>query len=214
MFRPLTLSGTAAGLLVLLISGCGGKDAQPDASADTTTTGNSEESVAQPEQQSNSAQPAQPAANPTSAPLTRDDIARWEKGMDGELQAVKEAGGKLKTARTSEDTLNAMMGVQEMATSDAGAKAAGVDPERYKFIRSNLSAVVGYLTPSLGGIDTTILSQAQRDELRQGNEAQLQRMQQEVPSDVVEAIKPRAVELRKKDMELVGARLKAGGMVR
>jgi hypothetical protein len=107
-----------------------------------------------------------------------------------------------------------MMGVQEMNTWAAGAQAAGLDQERYKFIRSNLSAVVGSLTPSLGGIDTTMLSQAQRDELRQGNEAQLQRMQAEVPADVVQAIRPRAVDLRKKDMDLVGARLKGAGMTR
>lgn len=94
----------------------------------------------------------------------------------------------------------------------AGAQAAGIREERYQFVRSNLSAVVGYLTPSLGGIDTTMLTQAQRDELRQGNEAQLQRMQAEVPAEVVEAIRPRAVELRKKDLELTGARLKGAGM--
>jgi hypothetical protein len=63
-------------------------------------------------------------------PLTAADIERWTKGMDGELQAVREASAKLKTARTSEDTLNAMMGVQEMTTVDAGAKAAGVDSGR------------------------------------------------------------------------------------
>lgn len=132
--------------------------------------------------------------------------------MEGELKAVNEAAAKLKSAKTSEDTLTAMMGVQEMATAEAGAKAAGLDPERYKFVRSSLSAVVGYLTPQLGGIDTTMLSQAQRDELRQGNEAQIQRMQQEVPADVVAALKPRAEELRKKDLELVGTRLKGAGM--
>jgi hypothetical protein len=33
-----------------------------------------------------------------------------------------------------------------------------------------------------------------------------------VPADVVDAIKPRAAELRKKDMELVAARLKGAGM--
>jgi hypothetical protein len=134
--------------------------------------------------------------------------------MAGEMQAVREAVAKFKNARTNEDTLNAMMGVQETSTREAGAKAAGLSPERYGFIRSNLSAVVGYLTPALGGIDTTMLSQAQRDELRQGNEAQLQRMQQDVPPEVVEAIRPRAVELRKKDMELVGERLKGAGMTR
>jgi hypothetical protein len=193
---------------MVLLSACGRKDANPDTSAETA----SGEAAASTESPSTS-QTSQPASNPTSAPLTTTDIQRWEKGLDGEMQAVEEAAAKFKSARTSEDTLNAMMGVQEMSTREAGAKAAGLDPERYGFIRSNLSAVVGYLTPALGGIDTTMLSQAQRDELRQGNEAQLQRMQQDVPAEVVEAIRPRAEELRKKDMELVGARLKGAGMV-
>ncbi|HKG32690.1 MAG TPA: hypothetical protein VKB22_03040 [Gemmatimonadales bacterium] len=209
MFRAFGSQAASAGLLAIaLLFACGRKDAQPDVSADTAS---SEESAAQ-DTSASAAPAAQPSGNPTAAPLTPADIDRWTKGMEGELRAVREAGAKLKSARTSDDTLNAMMGVQEMATVEAGAKAAGVDPERYKFIRSNLSAVVGYLTPSLGGIDTTSLPQAQRDELRKGNETQIQRMQQEVPAEVVEAIKPRAVELRKKDMELVAARLKGAGM--
>lgn len=209
MLRAFGSQAASAGLLAVgLLFACGRKDAQPDVSADTAS---GEESAAQ-DTSSSAAPAAQPTGTPTSAPLTPADIERWTKGIDGELQAVREAGAKLKSARTSDDTLNAMMGVQEMATVDAGAKAAGVDPERYKFIRSNLSAVVGYLTPSLGGLDTTSLPQAQRDELRKGNEAQIQRMQQEVPADVVDAVKPRAAELRKKDMELVGARLKGAGM--
>jgi hypothetical protein len=209
MLRAFGSQAASAGLLAVgLLFACGRKDAQPDVSADTAS---GEESAAQ-DTSSSAAPAAQPTGTPTSAPLTPADIERWTKGIDGELQAVREAGAKLKSARTSDDTLNAMMGVQEMATVDAGAKAAGVDPERYKFIRSNLSAVVGYLTPSLGGIDTTSLPQAQRDELRKGNEAQIQRMQQEVPADVVDAVKPRAAELRKKDMELVAARLKGAGM--
>lgn len=69
------------------------------------------------------------------------------------------------------------------------------------------------MTPSLGGIDTTMLSPAQRDEMRRDNEAQLQRMQAEVPAEVVEAMRQRAVELRTKSMELVGARLKGAGML-
>jgi hypothetical protein len=209
MSRPLGPRAASAGLLAMvLLSACGRKDANPDTSAETA----SGEAAASTESPSTS-QTSQPASNPTSAPLTTTDIQRWEKGLDGEMQAVEEAAAKFKSARTSEDTLNAMMGVQEMSTREAGAKAAGLDPERYGFIRSNLSAVVGYLTPALGGIDTTMLSQAQRDELRQENEAQLQRMQQDVPAEVVEAIRPRAEELRKKDMELVGARLKGAGMV-
>jgi hypothetical protein len=126
------------------------------------------------------------------------------------MEAVRKAGENLKSARTGEDSANAMMEVQEMSTRDAGAKAAGLEPERYQFVRSKLSALAAYLTPS--EIDTTMLSQAQRDELRQGKEAQIQRMQQEVPPDVVAALKPRAEELRKQSMELVGARFKSAGL--
>ena len=196
----------AIAMIVSLIAGCGDKtpDPQPDEAA----------SAAEEESPPPATETGQAASgNPITAPLTTDDIGRWEKGMAGELKAVQEAAAKMKTARTSEDSLNAMMGVQEMNTLTAGAQAAGLEQERYKFVRSNLSAVAGYMTPSLGGIDTTMLSPAQRDQMRQDNEAQLQRMQAEVPKEVIEAMRPRAVELRTKSMELVGARLKGAGML-
>jgi hypothetical protein len=202
-------------LTAMMVAGCGPKESRPTTSDETAAASDSSANTASATQSdSSSRQTATSSGNPTSAPLTTDDIGRWQKGLEGEMQAVKEAAGKLKTAKSSEDTLNTMMAVQEMGTTEAGARAAGLDPERYKFVRSNLSAVVGYLTPALGGIDTSSLSQAQRDELRQGNEAQLERMRQDVPAEVVDAIRPRALELRKKDMELVGARLKGAGMTR
>ena len=132
--------------------------------------------------------------------------------MAAELAAVQEAGAKLESAKTGEDTLSALMGVQEMTTTPAGARAAGVDGERYKAVRSDLSAATSYLTPHLGGIDTTMLSPAQRDEMRQMNAAQLKQLEGRVPAEVVEALKPRAEALRKKDLELAGARLKSAGM--
>ena len=195
---------TIAMLFAALVTvGCGGKadkdaEATAEAQGDTAVPATTESQAG--------------AGNPITAPLTSDDIGRWDRGMAGELKAIQEAGEKIKNARSGEDTLSAMMGVQETATNGAGAQAAGLELERYKFVRSNLSAVVQYLTPSQGGIDTTLLSQAQRDEMRQMNDAQIQRMQAEVPAEVVEALKPRAVELRKKDLELVGARLKCAGM--
>ena len=188
----------------LVMLGCGGKD---DSKAE-----DAEENVATDSAPVSGDQAQASTGNPTVAPLTTADIDRWDKGMAGELKAVAEAGTKLKTARTNADSLNVMMGVQEMNTVAAGAEAAGMEQERYKFARSNLSAVVNYLTPSQGGIDTTMLSQAQRDEMRQMNEARIQQMQQEVPAEVVEALRPRAVELRKKSWELIGARLKGAGM--
>jgi hypothetical protein len=187
----------------LLVLACGRRDAandEADPSADTGAPA------------VDTSAPASPAASDvTSAPLTTADIDRWAKGMVGELEAVKAAAAKLKSATSSEDTLSAMMGVQETATLEAGARAAGVDRERYNVIRSNLSAATAYLAPEVGGIDTTMLSPAQRTEMRQMNEAQLKQMEASVPADVVAALRPRAAELRKQDLALVAERLKGAG---
>ena len=191
-------------LTVILLAGCGGagKDETHDeAAADAAGDAPAPAPDA-----------AGQAGTPSTAPLTVDDIDRWEKGMAAELAAVREAGAKLESAKTGEDTLSALMGVQEMTTTPAGARAAGVDPERYSVVRSDLSAAAAYLTPYLGGIDSTMLSAAQREEMRQMNAAQLRQMEGRVPADVVEALKPRAEALRKKDLELAGARLKGAGM--
>jgi hypothetical protein len=197
-------------MAVLFILSCGKKSA--DTSASDTGPGGSDVAETPSSDTAGSPSTSTPPASPSSAPLTAADVQRWERGMEGELKAVQEASAKMKSARTGEDSLNAMMGVQEMSTAPAGAKAAGVDEERYKFIRSNLSAVVSYLTPpELEGMDTTKMPQSLRNEFRTGREAQLQRMATDVPANVVEALRPRAAELRKKDMELAGARLKGAG---
>lgn len=187
--------------LALTLTACGGDSdsdeaAPPEDAADTETPAASE---------------AAPSAG-TMTPVTVADIDGWKKGMAAELEAVRAAGTKLREAKTGDDTLSAMMGVQEMATWETGAKAAGLDVERYKFVNSELSAAVSYLTPDLGGIDTTMLSPAQRDELRAGNAAQLKQMEERVPPDVVEALKPRAAELRRQSLELAAERLKAAGV--
>jgi hypothetical protein len=48
--------------------------------------------------------------------------------------------------------------------------------------------------------------------MRQSNEAQLKQMEDRVPADVVQALRPRATELRKQNLELVAERLKSAGM--
>jgi hypothetical protein len=132
--------------------------------------------------------------------------------MAGELQAVQDAVAKLKDAKTGDDSLTVKMGMQDMGTSEAGARAAGLDQERYNLIRSNLSAAASYLAPEIGGVDATTLSPEQRAEMKRGNEAQLEQMKDMVPAEVVAALAPRAAELRKKDLELAVARLKGAGM--
>ena len=195
-------------VLAFTLSACGGGDADTD-EAPPAEAGADADAAAEG---GPPAEAAPPSSSGAPAPVKTDDIDRWRKGMAAELEAVRAAGAKMKEARTSEDTLSAMMAVQEMATQEAGAKAAGTDLDRYRFIHSELSAATSYLTPHLGGIDTTMLSQAQRDELRQSNEAQLKQMEDRVPPDVVEALKPRAEVLRKQNLELVAERLKSAGM--
>lgn len=156
--------------------------------------------------------PASAAVDPGQVPVTVADIDRWDKGMAGELRVVEGFIAKLRDAKTGNDSLAAIMGVQEMATTPAGARAAGLDEERYRLIRSNLSSATSYLASSIGGVDTTTLSPEQRAEMKQGDDAQLEQMKGMVPADVITALTPRAAELRKKDLALVAARLKGVGM--
>ena len=204
--NPDRFSRAALAMAGVLLVACGGKDASRTESADGADQADSVAETPAP-----AATPAA-SANPTTVPLTAEDIDRWQRGMTAEREAVHQATAKLKSAKTGEDTLSSMMAMQDMSTAAAGAKAAGVDEERYKLIRSDLSAAAGYLAPQLGGVDTTMLSPAQRDELRQGNEAQLKQMEDRVPPAVIEALRPRAAELRKQDLELTGERLKGAGM--
>lgn len=188
--------------LVLTLGACGGGDPDSDEASPPAENGAEAES----------APPASDPAAGTAAPVAAADIDRWQRGLAAELEAVRNAGARMKEAKTNEDTLAAMMAVQEMATQEVGARAAAMDVERYRLVHSELSAAVSYLTPHLGGIDTTLLSPEQRVELRQSNEAQLKQMEPRVPAAVVEALRPRAPELRKQTLELVAERLKSAGM--
>ena len=190
-------------LLAATLYACGTPDAKPDAEADAAADTVTDEAA--------TATPA-PAPDAGQAPITVADIDRWERGMAGELEAVHGAAARLKDAKTGDDTVTALTGLQDMATSGAGARAAGVDEERYLLIRSNLSAAASYLAPAVGGVDTTMLSAEQRAEMKRGDAAQLEQMKDVVPADVVAALAPRAAELRTKDLELVAARLKGAGM--
>ncbi|HEY7637683.1 MAG TPA: hypothetical protein VH763_19215 [Gemmatimonadales bacterium] len=200
---------TTANLLALTLYACGGGDVKPAPGADTADTTAGQDSA-----DSTAAPAATPVSNPGQTPLAVADIDRWEKGMAAELAAVQGATARLKQAKTGNDTLTALMSLQETATADAGAKAAGVDPERYNVIRSNLSTAASYLAPSIGGVDTTMLSPEQRAEMKRGNAAQLEQMKDLVPGDVVAALTPRAAALRKKDLELAGERLKGATQAR
>jgi hypothetical protein len=158
--------------------------------------------------------PTPSPANNTPASLTADDIDRWQEGMDAELEAVKKAGADLKAAKTSNDTLTAMTAANDMSTRDAGAKAAGVDGERYQLIRTTLSSVVGQMAPIEQEMDVSKLPATAVAELKKSREAGLAQATAELSPQLVEALKPRAAALRKQGLTLTAERLKASGMAK
>ena len=154
---------------------------------------------------------AAPTAPATAASLTADDIDRWQKGMEAELEAVKKAGAQLKTAKSGEDTLTAVSATTDMSTRAAGAQAAGVDEERYQLIRSTLSTVVGQMTPIEQEMNVSGLPATAVADLKKAREAGLAQATAELSPQLVEALRPRAAALRKQDLTLTGERLKAAG---
>jgi hypothetical protein len=148
MLRSRSTRTLLPSLLAGLVFACGGKVAANDEAASDPAVEETQNDT--DTAQAEAAAPAEPA-NTTSAPLAVEDIDRWSKGLEGELKAVKDAGAKLKEAKISEDTLNAMMGAQEMNTIEAGASAAGLELDRYRFVRSNLSSAAGTSRPRSEG---------------------------------------------------------------
>ena len=202
-------SSLLMGIIIVAVgSACGKSDGAKGSGSDSSNISQ----TAQADTQTATEAVAQQAGTGAAAPLTVGDIDKWQRGMEAELKAVQEAGVKLKNAKTSQDTLEAMMGANEMNTLEAGAKAAGLDVERYKFVRTNLSAATGALSPIEMEMNTKEMPASMIDEMNKGRAATLERMAVDVPAPVVEALRARAASLRKQDMTLVGERLKASGI--
>ena len=190
---------------IAVIAACGKTD-----SADTTDSASATATMAD-SAAANASMEAQPGTG-DAAPVTVADIEKWERGMAAELKAVQAAGEKFKASKTNADSLDNMMASNEMSTVNAGASASGLNPERYKFVRSTLSQVALALSPLELEADLSSMPAGFADQLKAQGAQNLERMKADVPTDVVEAMRPRALELRKKHTDLVAARLRAAGM--
>ena len=198
-------------LTASLLAGCGGSgETDADDAADSAAESAAESEAAGPEAGAAPAGAA-PAAEQTSAPLAVEDIDRWQRGMEAELEAVRAAGVKLKAAKSGADTVSAMMGANDMATRDAGAAAAGLGAERYQFVRTTLSSAVGSLSPLEDEMKVSDMPPAMVEQLKQAREAGLAQLRETVPAAVIDALRPRAGALRKQELTLTGERLKAAG---
>jgi hypothetical protein len=194
-----------------VVAGCARSDKSDTASTDSTPAASDSAASAPTTAAAPSASSS--AAN-TAASLTADDIDRWQKGMDAELEAVKKAGADLAAAKTSNDSLSAIMAANEMGTLAAGAKGAGVDEKRYQLIRTTLSPLVGELAPIEQQMDVSKLPAAAVAQLKKSREASAAQATAGLSPELVEALEPRAAALRKQSMALTGERLKAAGQGR
>lgn len=188
---------------IFLLAGCGGNE-QPQTDGESLPDDGFESETAVNAPTENMSE--------TTRPLTVDDIDRWQRGMQAELDAVEEAGEALREAETGDDTLSAMMAANDMSTLAAGASAAGVGEDRYRFIRSNLSEAVKYLTPLEQEMDTSQMPEAMVEQFEHNRQESLARLSGVVPPEVLEALRSRASDLRKQDADLAGARLRASGI--
>jgi hypothetical protein len=151
-------------------------------------------------------------ASSSAAPLTVDDVDRWQRGMEAELQAVHDAAAKLRDAHSNTDSANAIMGTTDLATRSAGAKAAGVDEDRYQRIRSTFSALVGKLSPIEQEMNVSQMPAAMVAELKKSREQSLAQDTVGLAPALVDTLRSRAAALRKQDLALTAERLKAAGM--
>ena len=188
-------------LSAAIIAGCGNNESASE---------NEETMVEQPAE--DLAPDAQTSPESTSAPLSVEDIDRWQRGMEAELQAVQEAEQSFNQAATSDDSLNAMMAANDMSTRSAGARAAGVSEDRYQFIRSTLSSAVKYMTPLEQEMDVSQMPESAIEQFEQSRQTSIDQMSDVLPDDVREALGARATELRRQDLQLTNARLAAVGM--
>jgi hypothetical protein len=142
------------------------------------------------------------------------DVDRWERGMAAEIEAVREAAARRRAATSAADTAAAVAAATDLATLTAGARAAGVDEERYRQIRSALSDVVEPMSPLEQEMDLSAMPAPMAAEMRKGREAALARVTEGLAPDLVEAVRPRAAALRAQQRALVAERFKAAGVTR
>ena len=187
---------------LICLSGCARKD------ADQTPEPNDDNAVNAPE----TAQTA-PITN-NNDELTVDDIDRWQRGMQAELASVQEAATKLSNAKDENEKLEALHATTEMGTLEAGAAAAGVAPDRYRRLRNHFSGAVSQLSPLEMEMDVSQMPKEMVEQMQQARAAGVAQLESQLPTDVLDALKARASELRQQEKLLVAERLKVAMSVR
>lgn len=160
------------------------------------------------------------AGGAVDAPMTVEDVDRYERGVKAEIDAARKAVEDRKRARTSNDSLSAQFAALEQATVEAGARAAGVSVERYRALNGVMDRVLGArqmgaaMQKQAKQMDTTGLSAEDRARVREGMaqaHAAFADPYKDLPPDVAAAVKQRADQLDALRMQLLKLRFQAAG---
>jgi hypothetical protein len=115
-----------------LTSACGGGDG----SSDQSTSG------AAP---SNGAEPAASTTEATTRDLSAQDLDGYAKGLARETELVREAQERARTATTPQERGDAQQAQWEDQTIPEGAKASGLDADRYRVVRNTVNTTFRWL---------------------------------------------------------------------
>jgi hypothetical protein len=194
--REIWMGRTVALVAILAAIGCGGRS-EGGSDADTAAA---VEQEAAPAQQESAAQPAQ-AEQSGPVILTEDDVARYRKGRQAEIDDVKKKVAALAAAKDETDSLNALGELtNESERAQAGADAAGMPLAQYHRMTRAVDEVLGaysiseMMRKSQAGVDTASLAEDARSQVRQ-NMAQAEEGLKRLPEQNVELVTPHAAEL-------------------
>ncbi|MGH7626483.1 MAG: hypothetical protein ACREOJ_14345 [Gemmatimonadaceae bacterium] len=149
--------------------------------------------------------PATPAASGTpsidAVILTQQDIARYRRGMEAELEYVRARAVDVKNAKSSSDSLNALFALSdEGGRRKAAVKAAGMDADQFRSVEDAIVAVLArwgnqrMVESMKQAADTATMSPELRVRAKEG----LQRLTQgfsDLPKENVDLVLPHAAEL-------------------
>ena len=144
MHRSITAALLALALALPLACGKG-DDAERtagDSAADVDDGAGAESAAVTDSSSSGAATAAADAPNPVTAPVTAEDFDRYERGLAAEIAAVRKAIEDRRAAKSSTDSLTAQFAALESGTKDAGARAAGLSVDRYRYLDQELGATI------------------------------------------------------------------------
>ena len=195
-------------MVATLVTACGARKDADSAATDSAGAESAASASAAAATPASTASSMASSASRSDAPLTVADIDRWQHGLDAELKAVRDAGTRMKSAKTADDSMNALTAAGETATRPIAASAAGVDEQRYQYISTRLSPIAGEMAPLEQEMNVSGMPAPAVAALKQSRAQALTRAIEGMPADMVDSLRSRAAVLRKQDLALAGERLK------